>query len=44
MKGLKEAFAIVEERTNQELLEIARSNESWHFDTLYLDENKKMIL
>lgn len=41
VKGLKKAFTIVEELTNQELLEIARSNERWQFDTLYLDESKK---
>lgn len=41
VKGLKEAFAIVKKQSNQELLEIARSNERWQFDTLYLDESKK---
>jgi len=41
VKGLKAAFAIVESQSNQELLEIARNNERWQFDTLYLDESKK---
>lgn len=41
VKRLKKAFAIVNLKSSQELLEIARNNEKWTFDTLYLDESQK---
>lgn len=42
VKCLKKAFSIVSLESNQELLEIARNNDRWQFDTLYLDESKKV--
>jgi len=40
VKNLKDAFSIVKDKSNQELLEIARKYGKWHFDTLYLDKGK----
>lgn len=41
VKELKKAFSIVNEQSNQVLLQIARDQERWQFDLLYLDESKK---
>ena len=41
VKEFKRAFLKSNDQSNQELLNIARNNEKWQFDILYLDENKK---
>lgn len=41
IKNLKVAFPIVKIKSNQELLEIAKTQDQWHFDTVYLDSLKK---
>lgn len=41
VKKLKIAFPVVNVKSNQELLKIAKNQERWHFDTVYLDSVKK---
>lgn len=40
VKKLKDVFPVVKDKSNQELLEIAKKYEIWHFDTLYLDKDR----
>ena len=41
VRKLKKLFSIVNSKSNQSLLEIARNCERWQFDIQYLDEIKK---